>query len=115
VDVFYSDGSITRRFEFKSVANIPPSEFSGQYLEDLRSATSIDEIVWVFDGDKLRQNYTDAEFRNIMKMNIESLLSNLSQSELDTFLNKFTDPGEPTLLFNELVDLLVDKTMNLKP
>ena len=44
-------------YEFKSVKNLPPNDFVGQFSNDLdRPNFNIDNLRWVFDGEKIQAN-----------------------------------------------------------
>ena len=55
VDVVVRMGENSRPvyYEFKSVKNLPPSNFAKQFLKDLEIADNLDQIKWYFDGSKI--------------------------------------------------------------
>jgi len=57
-------------YEFKSVKNFPPSNFKDQFTKDLKNASSLDQVKWIFDGAKIDDV---AKFRNDMLSAIDKL------------------------------------------
>lgn len=55
-------------YEFKSVKDVPPTEFNKQFLKDLQNANNLDQIKWIFDGKKNPPN-----FRENMEKAIENI------------------------------------------
>lgn len=55
VDVKMPDGNITKYFEFKTVSEIPPSNFATQFVKDMQIAdvSYLGQLKWVFDGKKV--------------------------------------------------------------
>lgn len=55
VDVKMPDGNITKHFEFKSVGEIPPSNFATQFVKDMQisDVSDLGQLKWIFDGKKV--------------------------------------------------------------
>ncbi|MEM6379172.1 MAG: hypothetical protein AAF705_13235, partial [Bacteroidota bacterium] len=55
VDVKMPDGNITKYFEFKSVGEIPPSNFATQFVKDMQisDVSDLGQLKWIFDGKKV--------------------------------------------------------------
>jgi hypothetical protein len=49
------DGNITRYLEFKSVSEIPPTNFATQFVKDMQisDVSDLGQIKWLFDGKKV--------------------------------------------------------------
>ncbi len=55
VDIKIPDGNITKYFEFKSVGEIPPSNFATQFVKDMQisDVSDLGQLKWIFDDKKV--------------------------------------------------------------
>ncbi len=92
----YVDVSVTETsgrkvlYEFKSVQEVPPNNFSEQFLKDLsnREVTSLDQIRWVFDGKKNPANFKQNMERAID--NMDTITKDLAEKFIgERNINKF--------------------------
>ena len=70
VDVVVSFGEDMIYYEFKSVKNLPPSNFAKQFLKDLEIADNLDQIKWYFDGSKISRLDKEVFLRELEKVEI---------------------------------------------
>ena len=102
-------GTPNKYFEFKSVQNLPPSNFADQFTKDLNNPaiTNLNQLKWMFDKTKYlkKAGNTEATFVADMKRAIDGLdFSSLP----DNVLTKFQVTSKPALkakLKNEFNDL----------
>jgi hypothetical protein len=82
-------GTPNKYFEFKSVQNLPPSNFADQFIKDLNNPdiTNLNQLKWMFDKAKYlkKAGNTEATFVSDMKRAID----NLSDTSLEILLPKF--------------------------
>ena len=78
VDVVVRMGENSRPvyYEFKSVKNLPPSNFAKQFLKDLEIADNLDQIKWYFDGSKISRLDKEVFLRELEKVKIDQELIN---------------------------------------
>ena len=70
MDVVVSFGEDMIYYEFKSVKNLPPSNFAKQFLKDLEIADNLDQIKWYFDGSKISRLDKEVFLRELEKVEI---------------------------------------------
>jgi len=80
------DGNITKYFEFKSVNEIPPSNFATQFVKDMQIPDTYDlgQIKWLFDGKKVSS----------LKNNIDDFIDALDEVEIPQFVIDKLTPGK---------------------
>ncbi len=93
VDVVVRMGENSRPvyYEFKSVKNLPPSNFAKQFLKDLEIADNLDQIKWYFDGSKISRLDKEVFLRELEKVEINDKLINkwtfnLQEQSRESFL-----------------------------
>lgn len=82
-------------YEFKSVSNVPPQHFAGQFARDLENASNLSEIKWYFDANKL-PNGISLEDKELMLATLEAM--NLNQQTIDKYV--------PNGTLDDLIDLI---------
>ena len=85
VDVKMPDGNITRYFEFKSVSEIPPTNFATQFVKDMQisDVSDLGQIKWLFDGKKVSS----------LENSVDDFINSLDEIDIpQSVINKFT-PG----------------------
>ncbi|GJM63068.1 hypothetical protein [Persicobacter diffluens] len=103
VDVKMPDGNITKYFEFKSVGEIPPSNFATQFVKDMQisDVSDLGQLKWIFDGRKvpsLQNNIDDfidaLDEVDIPQSVIDKLVPGASKTKdalLETIESRFTE------------------------
>jgi len=81
IDLVAIDGNTRILYEFKSVKTLPPTKFGEQFTKDLRNASSLDEIKWVFDSTKATAGELSAK-KNSLLNQIEKSLGALNSQQL---------------------------------
>ena len=90
VDVVVRMGENSRPvyYEFKSVKNLPPSNFAKQFLKDLEIADNLDQIKWYFDGSKISRLDKEVFLRELEKIEIDpQIIKKWSGGSKEDFLN----------------------------
>lgn len=88
VDMIATVGEKTIYYEFKSVKKLPPDKFGEQFTKDLKNASSLDEIRWVFDSTKATASELAAK-KNSLLNQLEKSLKKLDEEELNRMTSKY--------------------------
>lgn len=98
IDVAIKRNGINQYLEYKSVKELPPQNFTMQFINDLglMDVTSLDQIRWIFDGRKINGNNFDTS-KLIQSLNGASI----PQSTIDKFIPGATQSDLIKLIDNE--------------
>lgn len=87
-------------YEYKSVTGVPPQHFQTQFMKDLTIATDLDQIKWIFNGNKNPVGANNKAFRETMLEELDKLP--LTDELAQKFLIGIDNPS-PSKLKQELI------------
>jgi hypothetical protein len=93
VDVAVTKISDAKRifYEFKSVIKTPPDRFAIQFIKDLSIADDLDQIKWIFDGNKVT-TLDKAKFLDELRK------VDIAENTINKWVKGFNNPTKSNLI-----------------